>query len=147
MAAPIMQIARRLTGRAPRAPWWWRMAARLLADPAPGSPFAFEDQCRAILAVQGWRAWTTPASGDQGADVVAEKGRARVVLQCKLYRRPVGNKAVQEVFAAAAHHRAGHAAVVCPAGYTPAARAQARPTGVFLMNPHDLLAADRLFPA
>ena len=49
-----------------------------------------------------------------------------VVLQCKLYARPVGNKAVQEVAAARTFYDAGFAAVVSNADYTEAARRLAR---------------------
>jgi hypothetical protein len=56
----------------------------------------------------------------------------RVAVQCKNYRRPVGNKPVQEVFAGARHHSSQQAWVVAPAGYTRGAYELARSTGVSL---------------
>src|ERR1700730_11505635 len=55
---------------------------------------------------------------DQGVDVVAEKNGIRLVLQCKLYSRPVGNKAVQEAAAARAHEAADYGVVVSNNRYT-----------------------------
>jgi restriction system protein len=89
------------------------------------SPLNYERHCAALLNSFGWSARLTKGSGDQGADVVAEKGGLRVVLQCKKYSRPVGNKAVQEVLAAMKFEDAHFAAVVSNAAFTPAAVARA----------------------
>jgi restriction system protein len=86
----------------------------------------FESLCAQTLVRAGWKASLTSASHDQGVDVLAEFGRVTLVLQCKRYGRPVGNKAVQEVFAAKTHTLATHAAVVSNAGFTPAAIELAR---------------------
>lgn len=82
----------------------------------------------------GWRAKTTGKSGDQGCDVIAKKGANTIVVQCKFHKKPVGNKAVQEVFAAKAHYNASHALVISSSGYTKDARAIAKTTGVILGN-------------
>ena len=42
---------------------------------------------------------TTKGSGDQGVDILAEKEGMKYAFQCKRYDKPVGNNAVQEVFA------------------------------------------------
>lgn len=76
------------------------------------SPLEFERCCADYLALKGWNTRTTKASGDQGADVVAESQGAVLVLQCKLYSQPVGNDAVQQAFTARAFHDATRAAVV-----------------------------------
>jgi restriction system protein len=49
------------------------------------------------------------------------KNNVRVVLQCKLYGGPVGNKAVQEAAAGRAHERADFGIVVTNNRYTSAA--------------------------
>ena len=36
-----------------------------------------------LLQAEGWRCRTTPATGDQGADLIAEADGCRVVIQCK----------------------------------------------------------------
>ncbi len=110
-------------------------------DPAldpPDDGIAYERYCAARLAQAGWRAHPTKASGDQGADVVAERDGTRLVLQCKRYAKPVGNGAVQEAVAARGYWNADLAAVVTNAGFTPAARRLAGATGVHLLHHDDL---------
>jgi restriction system protein len=102
------------------------------------SPLAYECMCADILIANGWNARTTKASGDQGVDVIADCGGVRVVLQCKLYSNPVGNGAVQEIFAAMTHEMAHYAAVVTNAGYTSGARQLASTTNVALLHHDDL---------
>ncbi len=101
-------------------------------------PYEYEHFCASVLTKHGWKAQATQASGDQGADVIAEKGDLKVALQCKKYSQPVGNKAVQEVFAAKGWANATHAAVVSNASYTPSAHQLAGKLGVHLLH-HDQL--------
>ncbi len=98
----------------------------------------YEHHCALLLRRAGWEARVTAASGDQGTDILARRGGRVLVVQCKLYGRPVGNAAVQEVSAARLHHRADHAAVVSNAAYTPSARQLARTNAVHLLH-HDEL--------
>lgn len=107
-------------------------------DEAPEDGVPYERFCAARLERAGWRTHPTPASGDQGADIVAEQGGARLVVQCKRYGRPVGNAAVQEAAAAARYWSGDMAAVVSNAGFTPAARKLAAATGVLLLHHDDL---------
>jgi restriction system protein len=88
---------------------------------------------RARLARPGWETRTVGGSGDQGADVIAERGGQQAVIQCKLYQSPVGNKAVQEAFAAMSHYSAAFAAVITSSGFTPSARRLSATTGVVLV--------------
>ena len=67
------------------------------------SPAEFEGFCAEELRQSGWNARVTLQSRDQGVDVVADKNNVSIVLQCKLYAGPVGNKAVQEATAGRAH--------------------------------------------
>ena len=97
------------------------------------TPTEFEQWCASRLAQTGWNTRTVGSSGDQGADVIAERSRLRAVLQCKLYRTPVGNKAVQEAFAAKKHYSADIAAVVSSSTFTTSARRLSATTGVVLL--------------
>jgi restriction system protein len=108
------------------------------------TPEQFELWCSRTLTSSGWKTSTTRRTGDQGADVLAEKDGVRIILQCKLYSAPVGNKAVQEAFAAQRHYFARAAAVVTNAEYTNAARGLANTTGVFLLHHSDLIRLDDL---
>jgi restriction system protein len=102
------------------------------------TPTEFEAFCAEELKRSGWSAHATRRSRDQGVDVIAEKPGIRVVLQCKLYSNPVGNKAVQEAAAAKAFEHAHYCAVVTNSSYTPAAEQLAAANKVLLLHYSDL---------
>jgi restriction system protein len=108
--------------------------------PAPkdNSPVAYEQYCGNLLIKAGWQVSSTPYTGDQGADLIAKKYGRTVVIQCKQYSRPVGNKAIQEVNAAKLHYGADAAVVVSNMTYTRSARELAGTTTVLLLH-HDQL--------
>jgi hypothetical protein len=56
------------------------------------------------------------------AELNLSRDGKRIVVQCKFYSKPVGNKAVQEAAAARLHEHADKAIVVSNAAYTKAAR-------------------------
>lgn len=98
----------------------------------------YEFFCKAILDSNGWIVTTTPITGDQGADLIATGFGCRVVLQCKFYSQPVGNKAVQEVYAAKGFQRADYAVAVSNAAFTDSAKQLASTNGVFLLHHYEL---------
>ena len=105
----------------------------------------YERQCASILFRRGWTVHPTPATGDNGADVIAEKGDARLIVQCKLYSQPVGNKAVQEAYSARHLFHGTHACVVAPNGFTAQAERAAHGLSVRLIHHSQLEAyADEL---
>jgi restriction system protein len=81
----------------------------------------------------------TKGSGDQGADVIAERDGKRMVVQCKFHSKPIGNKAVQEVVAAKQFVGAEIAVVCSNQSFTPSARHLAAANGVLLLY-HEQLA-------
>lgn len=102
--------------------------------------FQFEHYTAGLLRALGYRTHVLQASGDRGVDVMAtspEDGR-KIAVQCKLYKRRVGNKPVQEVYTGARFHGADEAWVVAPAGYTSEAREVASRTGTRLIELSDL---------
>ena len=101
-------------------------------------PLDYERHCALLLRKAGWDATITSAGADQGTDVLARRGKRSLVLQCKLYSKPVGNSAVQQIAAARAHHRADFAAVVSNADFTRQARELAATNDVYLLH-HDEL--------
>ncbi len=50
--------------------------------------------------------------GDQGVDLLAQKGSTRIAFQCKFYDTPVGNEAVQQAHTGADILGVPYAAVV-----------------------------------
>lgn len=118
--------------------------------PPPGDGLGYERLVAARLATQGYSISFTPQSGDQGVDLIATRGEQRIAIQCKNYRRPVGNDAVQQIFAGARFYGAQIAIVVAPNGYTVSALQLAQSLGVHCTSEEalaDLLATELLAPA
>lgn len=109
-------------------------AALLAIDVARMHPLDFERHCADVLASIGWTCKTTRASGDFGADVLAEARGTRVVIQVKKWAQPVNLEAVQEVVAAIALYRAQQGVVVSVSGYRPSAVKLARANRVRLLT-------------
>ena len=101
-------------------------------------PIEYEHAVCEVFTNCCWNAQVTKASGDQGVDVIAELNSVRVAVQCKLYSSPVGNGAVQEVFAAKSHYDCQLAMVVTNNSYTTSAKQLASTCGVELLH-HDAL--------
>ena len=60
----------------------------------------FEYYCADLLRDNGFlEVEVTKGSGDFGADILAEKDGITYAVQCKCYDKPIGVKAVQEVYA------------------------------------------------
>ncbi|HEX7896624.1 MAG TPA: restriction endonuclease [Planctomycetota bacterium] len=97
-------------------------------------PFLFQDLIGMVYESRGFALHATPKRGDQGADVIVERGGERLVIQSKLYAGNVGNDAVQEVVAARAHWTCSRAAVVTNQYFTPAALDLAASNGVELIS-------------
>jgi restriction system protein len=102
------------------------------------TPSEFETFCAEELKRVGWNARVTMQSRDQGVDVIAEKNGVRIVLQCKLYARPVGNKSVQEAAAARVHEQADYGIVVSNNRYTRDAEQLASTNKILLLHYTDL---------
>ena len=98
------------------------------------NPIQFEEDIANLFKLKGWDASTTKGSGDQGADVLARKGEALCIVQCKLYSQPVGNKAVQEVYSAKQYYKGDLAIVVTNADFTKSARQLASSCDVALLH-------------
>lgn len=98
------------------------------------SPLDFERFTADLLVKMGWDARATTASGDQGADVYAVKGGESLVVQCKMYKSPAGNKAVQEAIAARSYYGANKAWVVTNSSYTKSAKQLASVSGVEVLH-------------
>ncbi|MEP2891456.1 restriction endonuclease [Tateyamaria sp.] len=104
----------------------------------PDDPFEFEHWTAEVLNNFGWNAQATQGTGDQGADVVAELEGHTCIIQCKLYKNAVGNKAVQEVDAARTFFDGHSAAVVGKSGFTRSAKQLAGKNDVLLIDVSEL---------
>jgi restriction system protein len=125
----------------PKTPTAKELSARLDAVTSmvgSSSGKHFEIFVADLLRAMGHGARVLGGSGDQGVDVIADYHGDRVAVQCKNYKRRVGNKPIQEVYAGARHHGCKKAWVVAPAGYTKGAQDLAGSTGVSLYEEGDL---------
>lgn len=107
------------------------------------SPLEYEQFIARQLEQAGWTVTHCGRPGDQGCDVLAELKGFRAVIQAKLYRKPCGNRGVQEVIATRRHYQAQIMAVVCPAGFTPAAKELAASNGVHLLHHNELRSLEK----
>ena len=99
---------------------------------------AFENKCMKILISKGWRVEETPKSGDQGIDLIASIEKYRLCIQCKDHKKPIGNKAVQEVSAGKKYWNGTHAILVSQSGYTKSAYKLAAANNVLLISTLEL---------
>ena len=93
----------------------------------------YEIACGNYLKTRGFeKVEVTKASGDQGLDVIAYKDGLKYGIQCKLYSKPVGNKAVQEAHAGASFYKCDKAIVMTNNTFTKSAQELATNIGVEL---------------
>lgn len=76
----------------------------------------------------------TPATGDQGADLIAKKDGKTIIIQAKRYQGTVGNKAVQEVISAVQFYRGDEGLVITNSTFTPSAKALAHRSNIKLID-------------
>ncbi len=108
--------------------------------------YEYETYCADLFNYCGWKAETTPKSGDFGADVIATKGNIKIVVQCKKWKGSVGFDAVKEVFTAKTINKADYAIVITNSRFSKAAKKAANDTGVILVRHPDLKETlERLF--
>ena len=95
----------------------------------------FEYKCAKMLRRKGFHhVEVTRKSGDQGVDILAYKGFSKYAIQCKYYSYPVGNKAVQEVYAGGKYYDCDHYIVMTNGTFTKAAISAANKLDVNLWS-------------
>lgn len=119
---PFVALYRHLTGKYNRASRCLRLTGE-----------EFEAYAAEILRDNGFKhVQLTPVSGDQGVDILCDRGGKRYAFQCKNYQGSVGNAAVQEAYAGMQYYDCDVAVVLCPGNFTASARRLAQSTGVLL---------------
>ena len=77
--------------------------------------------------VRGHRATRVGGAGDHGVDVrVKTKDGANRIVQCKRWRRPVGEPAIRDSYGAVEHEKADKGVVVATRGFTGPAKRWAK---------------------
>ena len=98
----------------------------------------FETYVARLLTKQGYVVQGTPTTGDQGADLIAQKNGKKIIVQVKRYAGRVGNKAVQEAISALAYYKADEAWVVTNSRFTFSAEQLAYKANVRLIDGREL---------
>jgi restriction system protein len=75
----------------------------------------FEHFVSDVLKTLGYKAYVTKASGDYGADVIAEKNGKKIAIQTKRYSKNVPYRAVQEAFSGMKKYKCDEAWVITSA--------------------------------
>ena len=83
-------------------------------------------------------------SGDQGVDIIAYKRFSKYAVQCKYYSYPVGNKAVQEVYAGGKYYDCDRCIVMTNGTFTKAAISAANKLDVKLWDNCSMLKSTSL---
>jgi HJR/Mrr/RecB family endonuclease len=76
----------------------------------------FERHVAETYRYLGYATEMTPRVGDQGVDILAQRHRCRLAVQCKRYADPAPNSAVQAVHAGKTHYGCNEATVICLGG-------------------------------
>lgn len=100
--------------------------------------YEFEDFLKTLFSKMGYHVEQTKLSGDQGADLVIVKFGEKTVIQAKRFGGKVGNKAVQEIFAAMSLYEAHKGMVITNNYFTPAAFELASATNIELVDRNGL---------
>ena len=106
----------------------------------------FESLVAALFRKMGFKTVLTPATSDQGIDVVADNGERKIGIQAKCYSGPVGNGAVQEAYSGAKYYKCTEAMVITNNTFTLAARKLADSCGVILVDRVALASQLAVFP-
>ena len=116
---------------------WYSSSRYSTEDISTMTGHDYEKYVASILPSMGYRnVRVTKGSGDFGADIIAIDNRTgqKTAFQCKLYSKPVGVKAVQEIVAAKSYYRCDKTVVVTNSTFTEGARKLARVNNVALME-------------
>ena len=106
----------------------------------------YEEAIFRHLSNNGYTCVLTAQSGDQGVDIIVTIGDIKIAIQCKLYTKPVGNDAVQEVLAGAKYYGCTNACVVTNTSFTKSATELAASSNVRLINHRKLFDYLEEFP-
>lgn len=106
--------------------------------------YTFEYFCADLLKDSGFSdVEVTPGSGDQGADIIAQKDEIRYAIQCKHkddpYSTKFGNKPIQEVYTGMSFYKCDRGVVLTNGYFSEGGKNAAFATGVELWDRDELL--------
>lgn len=100
----------------------------------------FEEYSAFLLLQSGFdKVKVTQQCGDQGIDVIAIKDATKYGIQCKRWKKNVGNKAIQEVYAGTGYYKLDKAIVLTNSYFTLSAKELAKQLDVELWDRDKLI--------
>lgn len=104
-------------------------------------PTNFEVLCSEIFESQGYTTKLTPPTNDGGYDILLNKEKERVIVECKCYsiNHKVGRPSIQKLVGANNIVSADRMVFVTTSDFSSAAIDYAKETGVELINGHKLM--------
>lgn len=100
----------------------------------------FERVMAYIFKKMGFKVNPTPATGDYGADLIVTKWGIKIAVQCKLYYdHNVGNKAINEVYAAKKYYGCNEGMVLTNSLFTKQAITLSKSVDIILLDRNTLI--------
>ena len=94
--------------------------------------------CKILRLLKYNNVQITPASGDFGIDILAEKNDIKYAIQCKNYTDSLGNKCVQEAYSGKQYYNCHVGVVVTNSYFTIHAKELANKNGILLWDRNKL---------
>ena len=100
----------------------------------------FEDMIAALYSAAGHKAKRTGKSGDHGVDVVVKaKNGEDWIVQCKWWRRPIGEATIREFYGTLQYEKAHTGAIIAISGFSRRAKEWAKGKSIMLYDGEDFL--------
>ncbi|MFZ5986395.1 MAG: restriction endonuclease [Bacillota bacterium] len=96
--------------------YWKRKKAREYWKGLSGHQF--EDALAQVYRKKGYLATVSKAGGDEGIDIVLEKGGERIIVQCKAHSKPIGPVVARELYGVMIHFNISKAILASTSGFT-----------------------------
>ena len=106
----------------------------------------FERELGAAFAGQGFAVELTPASGDQGVDIILRRGGRKTIVQCKATAKPVGPAVARELYGTLQASGANDAILAATGGVTSGVREFIRGKPITVMTLAEILRLHRNRP-
>jgi len=99
----------------------------------------FERELGAAFSRQGFSVELTPASGDQGIDIILRRGGRKTIVQCKATTKPVGPAVARELYGTLQASGADDAILAATGGVTTGVREFIRGKPITVMTLTDII--------
>ncbi len=104
------------------------------------SPVEFEEMVAELFRALGHQARRTGKSGDHGVDVIVKTRKGNTwIVQCKRWRRPVGENVVRDFYGTLEHEKAHGGLLIAVSGFSRAAQEWARGKPIRLMSGEEFI--------